>query len=324
VRIEAATVDDVLRKAYEAILDSGSETTSTRGKNRELIAVQLLISDARARISRTEARATLQTALGELLWYLAKSDDIEFIKYYAPRYPEHVKVEEGHVVAAYGPRLFNFHGVDQVRQIIDLLKARPSSRQAVLQLFDCSDLAAETGEVPCTCTVQFLLRNEKLEAIATMRSNDAVRGLPHDVFAFTFLQEIISRSLGVDVGGYHHWVGSLHIYADDREVVGNFVSEGWQQTAGIAMPPMPFGDPWPQIERLLEAERAFRVDQCSDPWPESKFRYWDDLIWLLEMFRHIKLRDVARAVDSWNSRKTKAFDAFIWPRVERLKKRADK
>jgi thymidylate synthase len=322
VRIEAPTVDDVLRKAYEAILDSGSETTSTRGKNREIIAVQIVISEARARISRTEARATLYSALGELLWYLAKSDEIGFIEYYAPKYPEYVKVENGRVVAAYGPRLFNFRGVDQVRQVIDLLKARPSSRQAVLQLFDCLDLATETGEVPCTCTVQFLLRSEKLEAIATMRSNDAVRGLPHDVFAFTFLQEIISRSLGVDVGRYHHWVGSLHIYDDDHEVVGDFVGEGWQQTAGIAMLPMPAGDPWPQIERLLAAERAFRVDHRSDPWPEGEFRYWDDLIWLLEMFRHIKVRDVARAVESWDQRKTLAFDAFIRPRVEKLN-RAD-
>ena len=319
MRIEAATVDDVLRKAYEAIVDSGSETTSTRGKNREIVAVQILISEARARVSRTEARATLYSALGELLWYLAKSDAIGFIEYYAPKYAKHVTVEDGRVVAAYGPRLFNFRGVDQVRQVIELLKARPSSRQAVLQFFDCSDLAAETREVPCTCTVQFLLRNEKLEAIASMRSNDAVRGLPHDVFAFTFLQEIISRSLGVDVGRYHHWVGSLHIYDDDREVVGDFVNEGWQQTVGIAMLPMPIGDPWPQIERLLEAERAFRVDQRGDPWPAGEFRYWDDLIWLLEMFRHIKLRDVARAVDSWDRRKTVAFDAFIRPRIERIK-----
>lgn len=320
MRIQAPTVDDALRQSYDAILQGGTDITSTRGKNREIVGAQIEITNPRARLSRTEARATLYSALGEFLWYLAQSDTIDFIKYYAPEYPKHVQVDEhGHVVAAYGPRLFNFRGVDQVRQVIELMKARPGSRQAVIQLFDCSDLAAQNRDVPCTCTVQFLCRNGTLDAITVMRSNDAVRGLPHDVFAFTMLQEIIARSLTAEVGTYRHWVGSLHFYHEDREKVSSFISEGWQQTAGIAMEPMPVGDPWPDIERLLEAEQAFRIDQRSDPWPDSGSPYWNGLVWLLEMRRHFSLRDTARGIASWETRKTKAFDVFLRPRVEKLK-----
>jgi thymidylate synthase len=36
--------------------------------------------------------------------------------------------------------------------------------------------------------------------VTTMRSNDAYLGLPHDVFCFTMLQEIIARSLGREIG----------------------------------------------------------------------------------------------------------------------------
>ncbi len=62
------------------------------------------------------------------------------------------------------------------------------------------DLAAIQKEIPCTTTLQFFVRNERLDMVTTMRSNDAYLGLPHDVFCFTMLQEIIARSLGLDIG----------------------------------------------------------------------------------------------------------------------------
>ena len=54
------------------------------------------------------------------------------------------------------------------------------------------------------------------------------RGPDHDVFAFTMLQEIMARSLGVEVGTYKHAVGSLHLYEDDRQKAQQFDSRGLQ------------------------------------------------------------------------------------------------
>lgn len=200
MNIQAPTLDDALRQSFEIIIKNGAEVSSSRGVNQEIIGAQIELLDPRARMSRTESRATLFSALGELLWYLAGEDSIEFIRYYAPQYEKFAEVEDGRVVGAYGPRLFGRQGIDQVRQIIALLQDRPTSKQAVIQLFDCDDLAAKKRDVPCTCTIQFLLRSSKLHAIASMRSNDAVIGMPHDVFAFTMLQELIARSLGAELG----------------------------------------------------------------------------------------------------------------------------
>ena len=46
-----------------------------------------------------------------------------------------------------------------------------------------------------------------------MRSNDAYWGLPHDVFAFTMLQEILARSLTLELGTYKHAVVLLAVHA---------------------------------------------------------------------------------------------------------------
>lgn len=45
-----------------------------------------------------------------------------------------------------------------------------------------------------------------------MRSNDVHRGLPYNVVQFTTLQEVMAGWLGLEVGGYHHWSDSLHLY----------------------------------------------------------------------------------------------------------------
>ena len=52
--------------------------------------------------------------------------------------------------------------------------------------------------------------------VVHMRSNDAYIGLAHDVFAFTFMQEIVARDVGLDLGTYTHSVGSLHLYDQDE------------------------------------------------------------------------------------------------------------
>lgn len=51
-----------------------------------------------------------------------------------------------------------------------------------------------------------------------MRSNDLFRGLPHNVVQFTSLQEVFAGWLGLEVGTYHHYSDSLHLYEKDGDV----------------------------------------------------------------------------------------------------------
>ena len=144
------------------------------------------------------------SCLGETLWYLARSNRLEFIEYYIPLYSKFAE-HDGTVHGAYGPRMFAMRGkIDQISILINLLSKHSSSRKAVLQIFNAEDILKEYKDVPCTCTIQFLVRDGKLNAVGHMRSNDAFLGLPHDIFAFTFIQEIIARSLNLELGTYKH------------------------------------------------------------------------------------------------------------------------
>jgi thymidylate synthase len=286
VHIVAPTLDDLIRDVLEKLVSDGRRISPSKGGALELTGVLLELENPRARLSQTEMRGKLFSSLGELCWYLARNGDVAFMEYYIRDYRSYVEVDgSDKVFGAYGPRLFNHHGFDQVAAALQLLQTRPSSRRAVLVILGADDLKGSHKEVPCTCTLQFLLREERLHMMVSMRSNDAYTGIVHDVFSFTMIQEIAARVLSVEVGGYKHFAGSLHLYDDDRDAADRFLQEGWQPTS-TAMPPMPEENPWPSIRLLLDAERNLRE---SGTFNGSRYStldsYWLDLIHLLRIWR---------------------------------------
>ena len=245
------TLDDVMRNVIKEIQSHGQQINPTQGEASELTGVLLKITNPRARLSRTETRGKPFSCLGELCWYLAKSNKLEFIFYYLSKYKDFAEGDE--IFGGYGPRLFDWRGLNQLANVTNLLKRKRDSRRAVIQVFDAGDIEGEHKDIPCTCTLQFMIRHDALHMFTYMRSNDVILGLPHDIFSFTMLQEIMARELSVELGTYYHAVGSLHLYDRDREDAQQFLDEGWQST-DLPMPPMPKGNPWPAIDLLLEAE----------------------------------------------------------------------
>lgn len=298
----AGTLDDVMRSVIEAIRSHGGRIHPSKGSATELTGVLLELTDPRARLSRTETRGKPYSCLGELCWYLAKTNKLDFISYYIPRYKDYAEGDE--VFGAYGPRLFNWRGLNQLANVTDLLRRKRDSRQAVIQLFDGHDIIGEHGDVPCTCTVQFMLRQDRLHMFLNMRSNDAFLGLPHDIFCFTMIQEIVARTLSVELGSYKHAVGSLHLYDTDAGAAQQFLGEGWQSTQA-PMPSMPAGDPWSEVTTLLRAEAAIRTTGAFDNDLLSEVRpYWADLIRLLQVFRWKKREGDADKIKELRGRMT--------------------
>lgn len=294
MHLMAGTLDDLLRKVFQKILRHGTSVIATKGANTELTGVVLELSNPLARLSRTETKGTVFSCLGETLWYLGKSNELGFIKHYLRRYDEFAE-PDGTVHGAYGPRLFSMRGkVNQVRSVIELLQRKPSSRKAVIQLFNAEDLLRDYNDIPCTCTLQFFVRNDELDAVVHMRSNDAYVGLPHDVFAFTFLQELIARTLDLEVGSYKHLVGSLHIYHTDKAKVQKFVREGYQSR--IVMPKMPPGDPWVSLKKLQIVESRIREGAKVDIDRYVIESYWSDLMRLLQVHAFNRARHSTRAI----------------------------
>ena len=119
----APTLDDLLHHVLTNLLKIKNRINPTRGKATESIAVLLRITNPRARLSRTELKGTLFSCLGELLWYLAKTNDLGFISYYLKDYKKYS--DDGQTIyGGYGPRMFDMRGNDQVANVIALLRKK--------------------------------------------------------------------------------------------------------------------------------------------------------------------------------------------------------
>lgn len=154
---------------------------------------------------------------GELLFNLAFSNDLDFIAHYASFWKT-ITPKHGLVRSAYWWQAKYGHGFDQIKYVIEKLKADPNSRQAVIHLKHPIEYYGK-DEI-CTLTVQFFIRDNKLKMIVNMRSNDIIRGLPYDHAVFVLLQCYIARQLNVEADYfYHHNAASFHLYHDDLEKI---------------------------------------------------------------------------------------------------------
>jgi thymidylate synthase len=131
------------------------------------------------------------------------------------------------VNSAYGKRLFydKQNGHTQFQYCLEQLLMDPDTRKAVMVIYAPSDSLDGSKDNPCTMSIQFLLRRNKLNCIVNMRSNDIWFGKPYDIVFFAFLQERLLVAYNAisficaEMGTYTHFVGSLHAYEKDWEGV---------------------------------------------------------------------------------------------------------
>ena len=165
-----------------------------------------------------------------------------------------------------------------------------------------------------------MIRRERLNLFVSMRSNDAFKGLPHDVFAFTMLQEIVARDLGVGVGRYKQAVASLHLYAENIDAAKAYLDEGWQSTA--PMPSMQLGSPWDDIGVVLTAEQEIRNGVATDVGTLPIHDYWKDVLRLLQIYsltrKGAPLVNLRNVVTLKRSMSSTYFDQYIRSREKKL------
>lgn len=130
---------------------------------------------------------------------------------------------------AYGPRIR-----EQLPHVLDLLRLTAgSTRRANIMILGPQDIhagiARERGETnceyPCTLGFNFRVRNDKLDMITSMRSNNYTTTVNQDFFIFTLLQEHIAGELGIQVGNYYHSAQSAHVFESDVERACNILFE---------------------------------------------------------------------------------------------------
>ncbi|MFI0773145.1 thymidylate synthase [Streptomyces sp. NPDC021212] len=264
--------------------------------SQERLGVAFTLEDPRRRLITHPARRTnLVFNVAEALWYLAGRDDLGYLAYYAPSVARYSADGRRLTGTAYGPRIFQYgtRGLDQWATVVDTLRQDPDSKRAVIQILHPHELrVADNPDVACTLCLQFLLREGRLHMVGYMRANDVYRGMVSDVFSFTFLQEMMARQLGAELGGYTHVAGSLHLYRPDLPAARRLDAPLPADLPADAMEPLPEGDNRPYLAHVLRIEEELRTDALRldrDRLDALDLPgYWSQVVALFELYRRVR------------------------------------
>lgn len=150
-------------------------------------------------------------AMAEWLWYLSKDRSASNIGKLANIWAD-ISDEKGEVESNYGSIIG-----DQWDRAVSNLIYDMNSRRAVISIYQPDHYNKNPLDVPCTLSVQFLIRDDKLYCIVNMRSNDLIFGWGNDIFTFCMFQQLMLNELreaypNLQLGTYMHSAGSLHVY----------------------------------------------------------------------------------------------------------------
>lgn len=261
-------------------VDAKGQNVAVRGAGtRELLSRTLTIERPMERFITIPGRRNDPFAtIAESMWVIAGRDDVSFLSRYLPRAPRFS--DDGiHWRGAYGPRLRDWSGVDQVNEVRKLLLEDPLTRRAVVSIFDPARDYVETRDVPCNNWLHFVQRDGALHLNVVVRSNDLIWGFSGiNTFEWSVLHEMMAHWVGADVGPVTFFVSSLHYY-DERTPqvkaslagysgragyengwVGARFTTPWQELSGIL-------HEWFEIEARLAAGSEVQADILSFPDP---------------------------------------------------------
>jgi thymidylate synthase len=267
--------DRVYPEVLNDVNEDGVVRSSRNGEVREILGYEFSFGKPRSRcLLNTHREFNVFRGIGEWLWIMAGRNDLQFISFYDPEASGYSS--DGYRLhGAYGPRLSGIGPYNQVENLVEFVEANPDTRQAIAPIFMTSydhfqlkdDTQHPDDEIPCPIALHFLPREDSLHLITYMRSQNALRLMPVNVFIFSLIQEYISLASNYELGRYKHYCGSLHYHTKDSDEVNDILSS--EKNSPGMMPPMTSEEPQTDLIRVLEFEehvrsRAMQTSETND------------------------------------------------------------
>jgi thymidylate synthase len=203
-------INETYQQHLTDILTKGSYATCRGHEIIECIGKSITIPMSEPLITLAGRRLNYKFACGEAAWIMSGSNRVEDIAYCNKRIANFSDDGE-FFFGAYGVKI-----VEQLPYIIRAFEKDPATRQAVLTIW--RERPYDSKDIPCTVSIQWLLRDGKLHVIDNMRSSDCWLGLPYDLFNFSLLSAglaiMLSNRLGqkITLGNLTLTAGSSHLY----------------------------------------------------------------------------------------------------------------
>ena len=247
-------------RLLKSLRDNGLWTMVKKQKTKELLSYTSIIDMRAPVVTYKERKLGYRFMAAEASWILLGKNMVAAI---APFSKDIEKYSDDGVFfnGAYGPRV-----VDQLTYIIDSLCDK-NSRQAVMTIWRPNPRPSK--DIPCTISIQWVIRGDYIHCFSNMRSSDAWLGWPYDIFNFSSLSLYIAllynrrTKNNVKLGHLYLNVASQHIYEKDYEKASKILNKAaitpdkkWDKPCNIILNTDLFSSPFHLLQWLLEKSRT--------------------------------------------------------------------
>lgn len=216
------------------ILDNGAEKLDRTGTGTiSVFGHQMRFDLASTFPIVTTKKIHLKSIIHELLWFLNGETNIAYLKKNGVRIWDAWADEKGDLGPIYGYqwRNWNGDGVDQIKQILKLLRENPDSRRMLVTAWnpnvlpDTSKSFSENvanGKAalpPCHAFFQFYVVGGKLSCQLYQRSADVFLGVPFNISSYALLTLMMAQVSSFQPGEFIHTFGDVHIYNNHLEQI---------------------------------------------------------------------------------------------------------
>ena len=169
----------------------------------------------------TTKKLHLKSIIYELLWFLRGDTNVHWLQEHGVRIWNEWADENGELGPVYGHQWrswpdYNGGTIDQIQNVIDLIKHHPDSRRMVVSAWNPAEIE-QMALPPCHCLFQFYVADGRLSLQLYQRSADSFLGVPFNIASYALLLMMMAQVTGLKPGDFVHTTGDTHLYPNHLE-----------------------------------------------------------------------------------------------------------
>jgi thymidylate synthase len=171
----------------------------------------------------TTKKLHLKSIVHELIWFLAGSTNIGYLKENGVSIWDEWADPNGDLGPVYGSQWRSWPTpdgghIDQIKQLVDQIKNNPDSRRLIVSAWNVADIP-RMKLPPCHAFFQFYVAEGKLSCQLYQRSADIFLGVPFNIASYALLTHMMAEQTGLQVGDFIWTGGDCHIYSNHFDQV---------------------------------------------------------------------------------------------------------
>ncbi|MFS0884664.1 thymidylate synthase [Aeromicrobium sp. 179-A 4D2 NHS] len=166
----------------------------------------------------TTKKVHLKSVVAELLWFIKGDTNTQYLRDNGVTIWDEWADDNGDLGPIYGYQWRSWPApdgrhIDQLRAVIEALKADPDSRRHIVSAWNVADLD-QMALAPCHAFFQFYVADGRLSCQLYQRSADVFLGVPFNIASYALLTHMVAQVTGLEVGEFIWTGGDCHLYVN--------------------------------------------------------------------------------------------------------------